>query len=741
LPRPAGQVRTAGAENDGDDRSPLPTVTYLPARYDPWVVAVSFLLASFASYVALDLAKRVRTDERRAAFAWWLGGSVSMGTGMWAMHFMGMLSYSLPIPLGYTPGATFLSWAAGVAVSAVALAVASRGALTARRLAVGAVAMGAGICTMHYIGFAALDLAPAIVWDWRLVAASVVVAVTVSAAALVIFSWLRDSEGRRGNVLQAVAALVMGAAVCGMHYTGMAGLSVPAGAICLSADQLGGRAVGTLVTAAAASLLAMTWFTSLLDERMRGRTSLLARSLQLANAQLQSANEELRRRAFVDPLTGLPNRLLLEDRLAHAVALSDRSARPARRLAVLFIDLDGFKPVNDSFGHSAGDTVLREAASRLRTTARESDSVARLGGDEFVLLMEDVESPADAVAMARRLIDLLRLPFQILDRQIQISASIGIVLHPDHGEPEKLLAHADAAMYAAKRTGGGTYALFEPHMNAGALEQLALQSDLRRALQAGQLEMHYQPKVDARRERISGVEALMRWRHPERGMVSPVVFIPIAERFGIINELGNWAIEEVCRQIRAWTDEGVRMRVAINLSVHQLRQDDIVSRIRQALDRHQVEPSQLLCEITESVAMEDIRATQRAFEGLQQIGVYLSIDDFGTGYSSLSTLRQLPARQLKIDRTFVQDLEGSGDARAVVDAVIRLAHALSLRVVAEGVETEGQRDILLSLGCDELQGYFYAKPMSAGTLLAWTEGRKPAHAVDFAPSVMAPMQG
>jgi diguanylate cyclase (GGDEF)-like protein len=677
LPRAAGQVRKADAENDGDDRSPLSTVPYLPARHDPWVVAVSFLLAGFASYVALDLAKRVRTDEHRAAFAWWLGGSVSMGTGMWAMHFVGMLSYSLPVPLGCTRGATFVSWTAGVAASAVALA---------------------------------------------------------------IFSRLRDSEGRRGHVLQAAAALVMGAAICGMHYTGVAGLSVPAGALCPGADPLAGRGVGTLVTAAAVGLLAMTWFISLLDARMRGRTSSLARSLQLANTQLQSANEELRRRAFVDPLTGLPNRLLLEDRLAHAVALGERPSRAPRRLAVLFIDLDGFKPVNDSFGHAAGDTVLREAARRLRATARESDSVARLGGDEFVLLVEDVGTPADAVALARRLIDLLRQPFQILDRQIQISASIGIVLHPDHGGPEKLLAHADAAMYAAKRTGGGTYALFEPHMNADALEQLALQSDLRRALQAGQLEMHYQPKVDARRERISGVEALMRWRHPERGMVSPVVFIPIAERFGIINELGNWAIEEVCRQIRAWADEGVRMRVAINLSVHQLRQDDIVSRIRQALDRHQVEPSQLLCEITESVAMEDIRATQRAFEGLQQIGVYLSIDDFGTGYSSLSTLRQLPARQLKIDRTFVQDLEASGDARAVVDAVIRLAHALSLRVVAEGVETEGQRDILLSLGCDELQGYFYAKPMSAGTLLAWTEGRKPAHAVDFAPSVMAPMQ-
>jgi len=657
------------------------------------------------------------------------------------MHFVGMLSYTLPIPLGYAAVPTFVSWVAGVAVSAVALGVASRGRLTPARLAVGAIAMGVGICTMHYIGIAALDLVPGIDWNVWLVAASVFVAITVSAVALLIFSWLRGSGGRRGFALQAGAAIVMGAAITGMHYTGMAGADVPAGAVCLSANALGGQGLGVLVTAASVSLLAMTWFTSLIDAVMRGKTSRLARSLQVANTQLQSANEELRQRAFIDALTGLPNRLLLEDRLAHAVA---RTARPTeermpQRLAVLFIDLDGFKPVNDSFGHAAGDTVLREAARRLQSTTRQDDTVARLGGDEFVLLMEHVPSPADAVAMARRLIELLRLPFEIVDRQMQISASIGIVLHPDHGDADKLLAHADAAMYAAKRTGGGSYALFEPHMKAGALEQLNLQSDLRRAIQAGQLELHYQPKVDAKRGRISGVEALLRWHHPERGMVSPAVFIPIAERYGIINELGDWVIEEVCRQMQAWADEGVRMRVAINLSVHQLRQDDIVSRIDQALARHAVEASQLLCEITESVAMEDIRATQRAFEGLERIGVYLSIDDFGTGYSSLSYLRQLPARQLKIDRSFVKDLEGSDDARAVVDAVIRLAHALGLRVVAEGVETAGQRDILLGLKCDELQGFFFAQPMNAGTLLEWTEGRKPPSTVDFSPSVLAPM--
>jgi diguanylate cyclase len=278
--------------------------------------------------------------------------------------------------------------------------------------------------------------------------------------------------------------------------------------------------------------------------------------------------------------------------------------------------------------------------------------------------------------------------------------------------------------------------MFEERMELHAREQLGLHGDLRRALERRQLQLYYQPKVDGTSGHIHGVEALLRWNHPERGQVSPAVFIPLAERFNLINALGNWVLDEACRQMRAWADDGLRMRVAINLSVHQLREEDLVERIDQALRRNHLDPSQLLCEITESVAMEDIKSTQRAFDGLARIGVFLSIDDFGTGYSSLSYLRQMPASQLKIDRSFVSDLEKSKDAKAIVSAVIRLAHELGLRVVAEGVETAGQRDILVALGCDELQGFFLARPMPADVLQAWTEGRKPEGAADFAPSVM-----
>jgi len=712
------------------------------------MVVASVAIAVFASYVTLDLARRVRTPGRRAARNWWLGGSVAMGTGIWAMHFVGMASFSLPIALGHGRLLTALSWLSAVGASAVALAIASRGSLTPLRLAAGSAAMGAGICATHYIGMAALDIAPGIVWNPWLVAASVLIAGVASAAALSVFFWLRswgDDRGLRGQLL---AAAVLGLAISGMHYTGMAAANFPEGSICLNAGSMAGeRQLGALVSIATMCLLALTLFTSALDSRTRRRLARQADSLKQSNASLQRVNEQLRKQAFLDPLTGLPNRQLFEDRLTHAVARCARAGERATdrlvpKLGVLFIDLDGFKPVNESFGHAAGDAVLQQAARRLLGVARDSDTVARVGADEFLLLMEDLVSLPDAVALARRLVAELALPFGIAGQQFAISASVGIVLHPDHGAPDKLIAHADAAMVAAKRAGGNTCAVFESRMDVGVTDQLSLQNDLRQAAERGELALHYQPKMDSQRGQIRGVEALLRWNHPTRGAVSPVVFIPLAERFGLIGAIGEWVIDEACRQMHAWAEQGVRMRVAINLSVHQLREDDLVARIRAALQRHGVEPSQLLCEITESVAMEDIATTQRAFDELRRLGVYLSIDDFGTGYSSLSYLRRLPAQQLKIDRSFVNDLETSGDARAIVDAVVHLAHALGLRVVAEGVETAGQRDILLGFGCDELQGYFFARPMPAADLLAWALRRAPAGAAaDFSPSVIQELSG
>jgi diguanylate cyclase (GGDEF)-like protein len=584
---------------------------FLTPSYSAWAVAASFLVATLASFVAINLSLRVRSTRGMASAAWWLAGALVMGTGIWSMHFVGMQAFQLSIPLGYRGGLTLLSWTAAVAASGVALGLASHGGYRRAHLALGALAMGGGIGAMHYLGMAAIDLTVGIVWNGWLVAASLMVAVAASASALFIFQAMHRMPRAQRPRYQAAAALVMGAAICGMHYTGMAAAHFPAGAVCLSAKELGGPGLTALVLMASGMLLVSTLFTAILDARLQQTALQLTRSLQESNAKLQHANAELQQRAYADALTGLPNRLLFEDRLNHALLRLERANhhRVEDRLAVLFIDLDGFKPVNDSFGHAAGDVILVEAADRLRAQARECDTIARVGGDEFLLLLEDISSTADAIAIARRVLETLTRPFSIEGKDVEISCSIGVVVHPDHGERDKLVAHADAAMYAAKRAGGNGYVLFEPHMGSEAADQLGLQSDLRHALERGQLALHYQPKIDSTRGCISGVEALLRWHHPTRGMVSPTVFIALAERFGLINRLGNWVIDEACRQIAEWRASGVRMRVAINLSVHQLRESGLAERIAAALRRHAVEPDQLLCEITETSRPPSTRST------------------------------------------------------------------------------------------------------------------------------------
>ncbi|MBI5924681.1 MAG: bifunctional diguanylate cyclase/phosphodiesterase [Aquabacterium sp.] len=429
-----------------------------------------------------------------------------------------------------------------------------------------------------------------------------------------------------------------------------------------------------------------------------------------------------------DPLTGLATRLWLEDQLAAAVM---RAEARQRRLALLYVDMDGFKPVNDSFGYASGDALLREVGHRLASMGRGTDTIARMGSDEFIMLLDGDPDSASAALVADRVRHKLQIPYVVAGREVRLSCSIGIVMYPEHGPRAKLIARADAAMLAAKHAGGNMHCFFDASMDHDSENTIDLQRDLRRAIETRTgLELHYQPKIDGRTGDITGAEALLRWHHPERGMVSPAVFIPIAERFGLIGALGQWVTDEACRQVHVWLDQGLRMHVAINLSVHQLRQSDLVDKIQEALTRHKVPAELITFEVTESAAMEDAKASMRIFERLSSIGVHLSIDDFGTGYSSLSHLRKLPATQLKIDRSFVQDVDQEEDAKAIVRAVIKLAHALGLTVVAEGVETQAQQGILRHLGCDEMQGYLFAKPMPAAHLNRWVSLDKSGDAGD-----------
>jgi diguanylate cyclase (GGDEF)-like protein len=690
----------------------------------------SALVASLSFALLVHALSKMRSVDPITALVWWGAGAVSVGGGLWAAQLYALCSVAGPASQLFRPAPLGLAWVAGVAgitliLSSVHLKWSNDARIVLQALcatAVWALLYGLAINSFGLPPRSAGSLMKDLPWSS--------IALVAAGAKMGLWFSLGTRWERTGS---ATARKWFGATAFGL-VAGMAQVMALGGLSFAPISGVRGLAAGIeplsmqLAAAAGTLIVMLGLFSALIDSRAHGRNRVLASSLS-------EANRRLRELAMADSLTRLPNRLMFEERLAECLA---RTAQSPEALAVLFIDLDGFKPINDSFGHLAGDVVLREVGRRLQSLARQGDTVARIGGDEFLMLAEHPAGDVGAAAMAQRVLKAISNPYTLPnDVEVNLSCSIGIVMYPEHGPSQKLIANADAAMYAAKRAGGATYAFFEPRMELDASEQLTLQKDLRHALDHGELELFYQPKIDGRSGQITGAEALVRWHHPVRGLILPSIFIPVAERFGLIGILGNWVIDESCRQLRDWINQGLRMRVAVNLSVHQLRQDDLVDRIQAAVQRNGIDATLLTFEITESVAMEDTQVTMKAFAHLARIGSTVSIDDFGTGYSSLAYLRKLPARQLKIDRSFVADLDTSTDALAVVDAVVKLAHALGLRVVAEGVETERQRDILLSLHCDELQGYLFARPMSAKLLTLWAMGEDGTQPQDFRPSLYA----
>lgn len=427
---------------------------------------------------------------------------------------------------------------------------------------------------------------------------------------------------------------------------------------------------------------------------------------------LEAANRQLRHLATHDALTGLPNRVLLEDRLTQAVAHADRDGR---LFALMVCDLDRFKTVNDSLGHHAGDELLQEVARRLTGLVRTVDTVARLGGDEFVLLVTSIEDTDDAKRVAAKAIEVLQAPVRIAGLDVHTSPSIGIAFYPSDGTTiEALTAHADAAMYCAKQRGRGNVQCFAVGMDAGSEERVQLESDLHQAIVQKQFELYYQPKVNTSSGAVRSAEALIRWRHPTRGLIAPDGFIPLAEECGLIGEIGEWVVREACRQARAWQDAGLPpMRISVNLSPSQFRGSGLTQRISRALEDMGLEPHYLEIELTESAVMSDPEESITILEQLSEMGVLVSVDDFGTGYSSMSYLRRLPIDKLKIDRVFINEIVSRPEDASIVRAIVSLAHSLRLKVVAEGVETHAQLDFLKAVGCDEYQGYHFSRPVPA----------------------------
>ncbi|MER2043808.1 MAG: bifunctional diguanylate cyclase/phosphodiesterase [Pantoea agglomerans] len=672
----------------------------LPVTWDSVLICVSLIVVFIASFTALDTAGRVAVTRGWSARFWLLVGGIAMGIGVWAMHFIGMLAMMLPMMMRYDTRLTILSLLVAILASVLAFGQTVGGLhLTRQRLLRGTLILGAGVAIMHYLGMYALLIEPQPEWNALLVALSVLIAFAASGLALWLAFHLRQGDHHL-MLMRGLASLVMGIAIAGMHYVGMAAAEFSHSSM-MQPHGVSNAGLAVWVTLITLTILGITLLSSMLDAQLR--------AARLAT-RLNRANQELRQLAMHDNLTTLPNRVMLEQQLDLAIK---QAMINEHRFAVIYMDLDGFKAVNDTWGHHVGDRLLVAVAERLCSQLSNTMLLVRLGGDEFVLMAEcDISA---ARQLAQKLVKVISSPFELDRYVLHVSLSAGIAIFPLHGRNrQELLFNADAAMYHTKHSGRNGWCVFEPSMSAATQHQLELANDLWEAIEREQMRLFYQPKFCSGGTRLMGFEALLRWQHPQRGLLTPELFLPRAEKTGQIIALGNWVIGEACRQLRIWHNQGHSdLTVSVNLSALQFHQRDLLTILTQTLARYQLSGSALMLEITEAIAMRDPAFSQQRIRELQQAGVSVAIDNFGIGYANLLHLKDLDASELKIDRSFINCLRPGSEDATVVSAMLTLAQSLNLRMVAEGVETEEQQHLLTSLGFDALQGYLLGKPTPA----------------------------
>ncbi len=681
--------------------------------YNCYLVSLSFGLAVVASYTMLNVAARVRTIavKGKQRHCWLLGGALATGGGIWSMHFMGMLACRMTIRMNYDPLRTGLSFVLAVGVAYVALRLTTSGELDHRRMSLGASVMAAGIAGMHYLGMAAMLVEPRPTYRLGFILLSILIAFGTSWTALRLAFTLRDGTRREMYRQRIGASLLMGFAIAAIHYTGMyaavfgpgtrplgtGGISVVVLVVLMSLFSLGGLAI------------------SLVFAVLDGRIDRLLLPVLLPIVEpTEETVQRLNALHGLDPVTGIGSRatflLALEQKMSEAKAAG-------QLLGLVFLDMDGFKSINDSHGYSGGDALLRAFSDDLRRRVRVETTLGRLGGDEFALVLEGFEEPDKVEPMARSILERIRTEFEVEGTTIKITASAGIAIYPRDGSSvDTLLKSANVAMHAAKELGKNSFCVFDPSMSKAMRRKLKITQGLAEALAKNQFSLVFQPKFDGGGSRMTGAEALIRWIHPEMGNIPPMDFIPLAEETGQIVAISEWVIREVCWQIISWRNMGLApVRVAINLSPEQLRIAGYAERIYSMVRAATVSPDLIMFEITETAAMREPKLASEAIREFQKAGFDFAIDDFGTGYSSMAYLQQFRVKELKIDRFFVNSMEdGGGEGQTIVSAIIALAHALHMTVVAEGVETNSQLTKLRGMDCDEVQGYLLGRPLVPG---------------------------
>lgn len=801
---------------------------HLHGTYNLELVILSYIIAALASYAALDLAGRVSLAKGMSRNVWLTCGAVSMGLGIWSMHFVGMLAFVLPMHVSYSTGEVFLSVLLAIIASGVALNIAGQQSGKISKLLIAGVLMTAGISSMHYIGMAAMSVT--ITYEPGIVLLSILIAALASFAALWLMFFFRQHQSRYTWVYKMGSGLIMGLGISGMHYTGMSAAQFHHAhdAMAGSGMQIEPSLLAYLIAAGTFIALGLTLFGIFINQRLTQKDRRIHENEQWYQALYENhsdaiisvdkqgaikginaavtritgyqereiihhsideiskhvdihwasemqhvvwdddsreqqhfmgkmknvqgnlldlsiavvpvlidgkhqgshilikdvteekqAQESIRHQALHDPLTGLPNRRKLDDVLESTIATSGATGSS---FAVMVMDIDRFKMINDSLGHSIGDMFLREVSSRIMSAIQDSDPnatdnvmLARMGGDEFTLVVTNEQGNEERVAeLAERIVRAIQLPYRLKENDFYVTASIGIAMYPYHGTgADALLKHADSAMYEVKKNGKNGFQFYTAQLDSELYERIELEGYLRKALERDELVLYYQPQIRTEDSRMIGVEALIRWNHPDKGVLSPNVFIPLAEETGLIYEIGNWTLREACRQMKLWhASGGPLIPVSVNLSSQQFHQSNLVEQVKNALTESGLDARYLELEITESMMM-DASVSTGILNELTALGVKISLDDFGTGYSSLSYLKHFPIHKLKIDRSFVTDITESRSDQAIVATIISMAQNLKMEVIAEGIETKGQLDILMQNDCREIQGYYFSRPLPA----------------------------
>jgi diguanylate cyclase (GGDEF)-like protein len=665
------------------------------------LLVFSLAIAMLVSYQALDFSARIAASRIPAhRLVWYVVGTWILGVGLWSLHFVAVLSQMARLQ-GFEPLPGAGSGLAALLVAYALLRLTDTPALGRRRWAIGAAVLGLGMALMHLLSRLSLRL-PGGPWHHAWVALGWLALATIAAAGvlrLVHGLGRRETRWRRRLWVATIVGLLLAASMHLGANASMPGMTGATGMPDASALVWLGGVVSLIAVLSMGVALALS----------ESGTRLYLRAQHLTGS-VDELHSQLQHLATHDALTGLPNRPMLVSRLERGLAAAKAGEGD---VAVLYLDLDGFKTINDTLGHAFGDQLLCAVGERLMTELRR-DSLARVGGDEFVAVLDRMHEPDSALRIAQRLIDVMQRDFVVHGSEIRVTPSIGLAFFPQDGATvEDLIAHADVAMYSAKASGRNGYRLYDTGMQERAQRVLQIQVGLQTAIEDGTLSLHFQPKHDGATGRIVGAEALARWHHPELGQVSPIEFIGVAERSGQIGRVGEWVIRESCRQLCEWRDRGLPMiRVAINLSAVQLNQPGLVETASRIVAAAGLHAGHVLFEITESMAMQDAERTTALLCDFRARGFEFAIDDFGTGYSSLAYLQKFQVRQLKIDQFFIRALDdGEHGPAAIINAIIELAHTLGMEVVAEGVETANQAEQLRAMGCDQIQGYFFSRPL------------------------------